>query len=444
MGFRNQPFAFDSPDAAIAAMLDRLDVRSVRSLRSTEAWPLTDSLGKVLAQPITADRDSPAFDHSSMDGYAVRVAELVDAFSLRAADDALTISVIGESRIGRSPPSSLESATTEPRVPRAIRIATGAPIPPGADAVIKREETVEQSDADDPQTVRTVTVRAEVVRALRPRSNTRLKGENVERGKVVLKPGQIITPAAVAVMAAVGVSQPRVYAPLRVAIITTGDELVPVDSVPSPFEIRNSNAPALLALLSSARWINVVSCTHVRDDTAPLEEAVRHALGSAEAIILTGGVSVGHRDPVRSVIETIQAEIVFHGLPQRPGKPTLGAVLRRENTLPVPIFGLPGNPNSTLVTCTRLVRPVFAAVAGLAQDHQAQLVSPTNPDAQSLDLYWHRLARRTAPGFVELLDARSSGDIVTSGQSDGVIEQPPGKANEPTAAVRFFPWSFGQ
>lgn len=444
MGFRNQPYAFDSPDAAIAGMIAELARSRDSAPPASEDLELSQTVGRVLAQRVVCDRESPPFDHSSMDGYAVRIRDLTPALAIDNGSESLTIAIVGESRIGRTPPRIADLSADTQAQPRAIRIATGAPIPHNADTVIKREETIEHARGADTETITSITVSKASVRRLRPGINIRAKGENAAKGATILSPGQLITPAAVGALASVGLHRVRVFSPVRLAVITTGDEVVPIDAQPEPFQIRNSNAAAVMALFSSCRWINPQSCVHVRDSHAELKARLEEALTLADAIILTGGVSMGHRDPVRSVVESARARIVFHGLPQRPGKPMLGAAISHAQKPAIPIFALPGNPNSTLVTCTRIARPVLAACAGLSTPHPSALVTPTNPDNQTLDLYWHRLARLTAPGRVEILDARSSGDIVTSAHSDGFVEQPPSSTAANPGVLRFFPWSFGQ
>lgn len=444
MGFRNQPYTFDSPDAAIAGMIAELARSRDSAPPAYEELALSQSLGRVLAHRVVCDRDSPPFDHSSMDGYAVRIRDLAAALANNTNADSLTLAIVGESRIGRTPPSIADLSPGTQTQPHAIRIATGAPVPPDIDAVIKREETIEHADETDKQAITSITISKSSVSKLRPGMNIRTKGENAAKGATILSPGQLITPAAVGAMASVGLHRVRVYSPVRVAIITTGDEVVPINAEPEPFQIRNSNAAAVMALFSSCRWISTQSCVHVHDSHAELKTELDQVSTSADAIILTGGVSMGHRDPVRSVVESARARIVFHGLPQRPGKPMLGAVISHVPKPAIPIFALPGNPNSTLVTCTRIVRPVLAACAGLWTLDTSRLVTPTNPDNQTLDLYWHRLARLVGPGRVEILDARSSGDIVTSAHSDGFVEQPPSNIETRPGGLRFFPWSFGQ
>lgn len=438
MGFRGQEYAFDSPAAAVAGMIARLggSPSALRpELASLDADAPTGPLGRILAEDVQADRDSPAFDHSAMDGFAVRFGTIA-----AARDGALVLTVAGESRIGHEPPVMPEGTV-------AIRIATGAAVPPGADAVIRREDTAEAAGSDvRKDTPGSITISAHAAGRVKPGDHIRRRGENARAGAVVLRAGEVISAAGLGTLAAIGVTGPRVFPRLRVAIITTGDEVVPPRAVPAAFQIRNSNAPALRAILASPAWMVVASVAHSHDE-GELDGVLRAARATADAIVLTGGVSMGHRDPVREAIESVGAEIVFHGLPQRPGKPMLGAMLERvgaDTLAPFPIFGLPGNPVSALVTCTRIVLPVLAACAGARRTPPECLPRPVtlaNQDGRTLDLWWHRLTRldvdEAGTPRAELVDARGSGDVIAAGLSDGFVEVQP---SESPSIVPFYAW----
>lgn len=401
--FRGEAYVFDSPAAAVSAFAAR--VRSRRAAPAAGTIALDDALGRVLAQDARADRDSPAFDHSSMDGYAVRTPDLLG----RAAP--VVLPVPGESRIGTPAPPM-------PASPAAIRVSTGAAIPAPCDAVLKREDVEERG-----RPVAAIAVPASTIARTRPGAFIRRTGENARRGEVLIGAGSVLTPASLGLLAGVGCRSPRVYAPLRVAIITTGDELVAADSPADrlgPQQTRNSNAPAMHAMLAARRWLSPATPLHVPDDDAALARAIRAAAGDSDAIVTSGGVSMGHRDPVRAALESLGAEVLFHGLPQRPGKPMLGALVGDT-----PLFALPGNPVSALVTCRRIVVPVLAAAAGCTRLPPPPRVTLANPDGATLDLWWHRPARLDDIGRATLTDTRGSGDLVAAGRSDGFVEVPP-------------------
>ena len=373
-----------------------------------------EARGRVLAEDVCADRESPAFDHSAMDGYAVRVEGLVAG-----------LEVVGESRIGEEP-ARLEGSG------RAVRIATGAGMPAGADAVIRREDVVEIGEP-----VRRVEIAAGALAKVRVGDHVRRRGENAARGVVVVSRGALISAATVGTLAAVGCARVAVYSRVRVGIITTGDELVDAGCAAlREYEVRNSNGPGLAGMLGGHAWVGVERVVHVRDEGEGLERAVRGALDDCDVIVMTGGVSMGHRDPVRGVVEGVGAEVVFHGLPQRPGKPMLGAVVAR-GARKVAVFGLPGNPVSAMVTARRVVVPVMAARAGMTEVREPMVAEIANGDGKALELWWHRLARVGGDGRVELVDTRGSGDIVSCGRAEGFVEVAPGNAG---SRARFYAW----
>lgn len=436
MGFLGQPYAFDSPAAAAAGVLAHLHTANMKADLDRRAVPvpLASARGRVLAMDVQADRDSPPFDYSAMDGYAVRLADLAAAHG-----EVQRLPVLSEVRIGCKPPAMAAGST-----PGAVRIVTGAAIPPGADAVIRREDVTEHRSGEH---VTAITIAGEAALRVQPRANIRNRGENALRGDVIQPRGTILSAASLGALAAVGCAAPRVYPQLRIAMFTTGDELEAPEATPDEYRIRNSNGPALAALLSSCAWLSIASCTHVSDEGGELGETLAQATSDADAVVLTGGVSMGHRDPVRAAVEGLGADIIFHGLPQRPGKPMLGAVLRRARSPNerIPIFGLPGNPVSAMVTCTRIVIPVLAAAAGVLRWPAAPRVSLANDDGRALDLWWHRLVRMDDSGAARLVDARGSGDVIAGGCSDGFVEVPPtsnAAKNDGTdpPLLPYFPW----
>jgi len=420
MSFKGQPYAFESPAAAVMAMVDALAAEGRAS--RTERVALRDARGRFLAEPARLDRDSPPFDTAVMDGYALRIGDFM------GQRGELAIAVRGESMIGHPPPPLAPGA--------AMRIATGAAVPSGADAVLPRETLREVMEGESP---RAIAIDATAIASLRAGHHIRRQGENARSGAVALEAGTALHAACIGTLAAIGVAQALLHARVRVAIITTGEEIVPPDARPDAFELRDSNGPAVEAALASHAWIEVAWRRHARGEAGELDALLQTAARDCDAVLLTGGISMGHRDPVRAAVERLGARVIFHGLPQRPGKPMLGAVARRGDGAPLAIFGLPGNPLSALVTFARIVLPVLARIGG-GRVMPPCTVRLANPDGQSLPMWWHRLVRLEADGQATLVPARSSGDVVAGGAGDGFIEVPPGTDAASRGPFDFHAW----
>lgn len=408
----------ESPDQAITRIVERL-VGAAAALES-EPIELFAARGRVLAEPVRADRDSPPFDHSAMDGYAVRCADLAEGRELP---------VLGESRPGAAPPAM-------PATRGCIRVATGAPRPVGADAVIRREDVLEHPGAS-PNTVDRISIDEGI--SPRDGDHWRLQGENARAGAILIESEALIDAATAATLAACGVPRPRVRRRVRVAILTTGDEVVPIEAAPRPEQIRDSNAAALAMLVSDRPWLEVARLEHVADEQSLLERSLSSSIGEHDAIVLTGGVSMGHRDLVRAAIESQAGEILFHRLPQRPGRPMLAAIVDAAGRT-VPVFGLPGNPLSALVTARRIVLPALAAIASLRPRPPREVLVADGDDAPA-PLWRFRLARLESDGRATLLPFRSSGDVAAAGESDGFVEIAPEARIAPDRRYPFFGWS---
>lgn len=335
-----------SADEALALILERVVVRPA------ERVPLAEVLGRVLAEDLIADLDLPPFDNAAMDGYAVRAADTAGASATRP----VTLRVLEDVPAGR-----VAGQTVTPGA--AVRIMTGAPLPPGADAVVPFEET-----AAAPGEVR---VRKEVA----PGGHVRPRGEDVRAGQRVLLAGTDLGPAEMGVLASLGRAQVPVVQRPRVAIITTGDELVGVEEPLGPGQIRDSNAYTLLGQVQ--RCGGVVQSLRRAVDT---REALRRAFAEAaeaDVILTSGGVSIGDYDLVKEVVEEL-GEIIFWQVAIKPGKPLLFGQLDQRL-----LFGLPGNPVSSMVTFEVFVRPALRRMGGfrawqrptvtarLQQDHRS-------------------------------------------------------------------------
>lgn len=383
----DEEFAFASPETALAALLER--VRPVGAVRT----PLAECAGRALAEDLVADRDSPPVDVSAMDGFAVTLATGTGPWRLA-----------GTVTIGRAPPRCSPG--------EAMRIVTGGAIPDGADAVLKHEDALVEGD----------TVRAAPHVKVQAGSNVRRQGENRRAGALVVAAGTELTAATIGALATFGAARPLVRARVRVAIVATGDELRDVSAACDLWSIRDSNGPALAALIGGLPFLELALHDRCGDDGDSLRAALRRAW-TADAILVTGGVSMGERDAVPHELAAFGARPVFHRLPQRPGKPLYAATTEDGR----PVLGLPGNPVSVLVTARRYAVAALRARAGLGTVPVPR-VTVTNADAQTIPLWWHRPVRRLDACNVELVPMRGSGDVASVAASDGFVEIPPNAA----------------
>ncbi len=301
-----------------------------------ETAQLRDLLHRIAAEDIVASDQIPPFDNSGMDGYALRASETA------GSQGDVVLQVQGEVFAGRPFPDTLHSGN-------AIRITTGAPIPPDADAVIE-QELVKVRNGD-------IVVSAVVERG----RNIRRRGEDVAAGAVVVKKGTRIGPAAMGVLASLGVETAKVHRRIRVGILATGNEVVEFNQKPKPGQIRNSNAVALEAMLKEDGHEAILLGT-AEDRPDDLAQKISAGL-EADALITSGGVSVGQHDYMLKVLKDLEVELKFWKLNIKPGMPMAFGVAKALK----PIFALPGNPVSTLVTYRQFVRPGLERLAGVEQ-----------------------------------------------------------------------------
>lgn len=395
-------FAFEHPDDALRAI--------AAQLRSTPTESATlKSVGRVLAEKIFADRDSPAADVSAMDGFAVRMTDLNLSGS---------IPIVGESACGRPAPPMPDAGV--------LKIFTGAIVPEGCDAVIKREDTIETD-----QTIQW-TDRA---RAIDFGANIRRSGENLAAGEAVLDRGVILTPANLAAMVNFGCVSPQVFGRVNVSVLTTGDEVIDGEQPPQPWQLRNSNLHALMALFAQRPWIDVQSGQHCGDDRAELVSRLKQSLEQSDLVVLTGGVSMGDYDFVPDVVQEVGGQVIFHKLPIRPGKPILGAVTKDGKL----IVGLPGNPVSAVVNARRMVIPLIAKISGQTRWLPDPVKIRVNGfHNKPLPLHQCVLVSINSSGQAQVVPSKGSGDLVALANSDGFVEIPANDIrNEPR---NFYAW----
>ena len=302
--------------------------------------PLEHSLGLCLGRDVTSPCDSPPFDKSAMDGYAVRSGDLANGSAVLRVVEVITA--------GRVPSRTI--ATGE-----AAQIMTGAPLPTGADLVIKVEETQRNGDL--------VLIATEHGKA---ESNVIRRGTSVQKGDRVLSAGLTLNGSRIGALAELGQSTVLVRRRPRVAILATGDELVPVGDVPGPGQIRNSNAVMLAAQIESAGGI-VISLGIARDDRDDLFTKIQQGLQS-DLFVLSGGVSAGTLDLIPSLLQEAGVKEVFHKVEMKPGKPIwfgIRAPVPQTDSKICLVFGLPGNPVGSLVCCELFVRTAIRGFMGI-------------------------------------------------------------------------------
>jgi molybdopterin molybdotransferase len=356
---------------------------------------LLDALGAVLAEEAVADRDVPPFRNSAMDGYAVRGADV--------ARGGVRLRVVGEIAAGSVPERTVGAG-------EAMRIMTGAPMPDGADTVVRVEDTDNGTEV--------VTINA----ATRSGVAVRKAGEDLRRGEVVLAPGTELRHAEIGVLASIGRAKVHIVRRPNVAVLSTGDELVDIDDDPGPGQIRDANRYSLAAA------VRLAGCAAfelgIARDTA---SDLRHALGNAafgDLIVTSGGVSVGDHDHVKPVVDAM-GHIDFWSIAIRPGRPLAFGELRTKRGA-VPIFGLPGNPVSALVTFELFVRPALLKMAGHTKLHrprvQARLLDridkPTGLRTFARGIY------DAAAGTVRSTGAQGSGILRSMALANCLVDLP--------------------
>jgi molybdopterin molybdotransferase len=391
--------------------LERL-VAGTTALADTEAVSTFDALGRVLAAEVRSQLDVPPHDNTSMDGYALRVADVPAAGAVLPVSQRIAAGQVG--------------AVLAPG--SAARIFTGAPVPEGADAVLPQEQCTAQDGA----------VRIDAVPA--PGQWIRRRGEDVHAGSVVLPRGTRLTPQALGLAASVGAAALTVLRRPRVALFSTGDELVMPGEPLKPGAIYNSNRYTLRALLQAA-GCEVSDLGIVPDRLDATREALRSAAAGHDLILTSGGVSVGEEDHLRPAAQA-EGRLDLWQIAIKPGTPLAFGAVRRQGGGEALLIGLPGNPVSSFVTFLLAVRPVLLALQGIEQHEPVGLALRADFDWPKPDARREFLrARRNADGGLDLFPNQSSGVLTSAVWAEGLIDNPPGQAIARGDAVRFVPFS---
>jgi molybdopterin molybdotransferase len=341
---------------------------------------LSRALGRVLAEDVTADREYPPFDRSTRDGYAVRTADV--------AHTGAKLRLIGESRAGVAFDGVVKPG-------ECVRILTGAAVPKGADAVLMQEYTRAEDDAIVFESV------------ARPGQNIVAAGSESRAGAVLVPRAALLGYAELAIAAQAGRTNLKVNRRPGVAILSTGDEVVGIKDSPRPFEIRNSNSISLAAQVTLTGG-EPVSLGNARDEISELRARVDQGLAS-DVLVLSGGVSVGTYDLVEQVLADLGAEFFFDSVAIRPGKPAVFGWCRGK-----PVFGLPGNPVSTMVTFELFVKPAIEILSGAEPSMpfcKARLTHAVSEKAPLAHFLPARVSWSNGDPRVEMIPWQGSGDV---------------------------------
>ena len=356
----------------------------------TETAPLAALGGRVLAEAIVATADVPPFARSAMDGYAVIAADVAGASS----ETPVVLRVIESVFTGRVPSSAVKNGTCS-------AIATGAPIPAGADAVVIVERTAREGDA------------VRVMEAVGAGANVNPRGTDLRAGHTVVHEGAWLTPSRIAAIAAAGHESAVVFARPQVAVLVTGDEVVTPGQPLGPGQIHDVNTAALAATVLEHGGVPITGPI-VKDDRTAIREAFARAL-ETDLVLVSGGSSVGERDYILDVIAE-SGEVRFAGIAVKPGKPTVFAIVQGR-----PVFGMPGNPSSCLSNAYLLVAPMLRRIARLPpvtpRTVRARLASRVTSPRGRHQFYTVRVDKGIAqPAF------KGSGDITSIANADGYFE----------------------
>ena len=379
-----------------------------------ESVPLLEGLGRVLVEPVTATDNLPPFTNSSMDGYALRAADVQGA----SRDNPVQLSVAGEVAAGSVFEERIEKG-------EAARIMTGAPLPDGADAVVPVEETSEPWRADG----RPLPASIEIYRSVQAGDYVRYPGEDVEAGEEVLPAGHRLRPQEIGVLASLGVSQVRVVRRPRVAVLATGDELISVTEPLQPGKIRNSNGYAQTAQVRALGAVPVPLGV-ARDSEAEVRQKLEEGLeADVDLFISSAGVSVGAYDVVKAVLEA-EGNVGFWRVRMRPGKP-----LAFGHYGGVPYLGLPGNPVSAMVSFERFARPAILKMAG-HREIARPTVTVTMQDelfSDGRETYVRAVVERDPDGNYMAWSAGSQGSHVMSSlvRANALVIMPEGERHLP-------------
>ncbi|MDX2228653.1 MAG: molybdopterin molybdotransferase MoeA [Leptolyngbyaceae cyanobacterium bins.349] len=398
-------------------------VQPLTAAQDTEIVNLPDAIARILAAPVTSSLDFPHWDNSAMDGYAVRYEDVQTA----SAQQPLTLDLVEEIPAGYQPQKQVQPG-------QAARIFTGAVMPTGADTVIMQEQTQREGD------------RVSILAAPTPQQFVRQRGAYAKAGTPLLPAGLKLQAAEIAILAAAQCAQVQVLRRPRVAILSTGDELVSIDRPLQPGQIVDSNRYALAALVAQAGCEPVVLGI-IPDQPEALRRAIAQAMATADVILSSGGVSVGDYDYVDQILAELGATLHIRSVAVKPGKPLTVATFQPSSThppthsstpasptspSPLLYFGLPGNPVSALVTFWRFVQPALRKLSGVAAPwHPVYVLAttrqPLKADSQRESYIWGRLENVNGRyEFAVAGGSQTSGNLINLAGTNGLAVVPLG------------------
>jgi len=370
----------------------------------SEPVDLLSASGRILAEPIVADRDFPPFPRATRDGYAVRAADV--------ANVPARLEMVGEIKAGDSAKNSFELQPGQ-----TVSIMTGAPLPDGADAVVMVEHTAQSGKS------------VEIQRSVRTGDNFVPRASEARQNQMLLDRGKRIDHAGVALAASVGRSSVQVFRKPRIAVLATGDEIVAIDKTPGPSQIRNSNTYSLAAQIQNV-GAEVVLLPVAPDERVRLKALIEEGLQS-DLLLMAGGVSMGKYDLVEQVLEELRAEFFFTGAQIQPGRPIVFGRCPSSKYF----FGLPGNPVSTMVTFELFVRPMIRGLAGGKPQPLIFLKARLKSDVRTKTGLKRFLPAALSGEFeqaeIELARWQGSGDIAALAVANCYLVIPPDREHIP-------------
>jgi molybdopterin molybdotransferase len=381
----------------------------------TETVSLMAAHHRVLVESVTAEIDLPCFDNSAMDGYAVRSSDAAQA----RGDSPVTLRMIGRVAAGESFSGSVLPGAC-------VRIFTGSPLPQGADAVVMQEDTL--TVPGQPEQIR-------VTESVKPWENVRFRAEDVKRGTLLARKGEILRAGTLSLLAAAGIDSVKVGKQPRIAVLATGSELREAGDALEPGQIYESNRVGLVALTRDAgglaRFFPLVP-----DNAESVRSALETAFDETDAVITSGGVSVGEMDLVKSALENAGGKVQFWRVAVKPGRPFV--FCRYAGKL---LFGLPGNPVSALVTFMLLVRPALLRWQGVADNSLAAnpgvLREPLANPGQRRHFMRVKMDRQ---GNVSSAGIQASHILSSLESANGLVDVPPGTTLQPGTSVQVIRW----